>query len=235
MLRDWQKLDKQALPPRDIQLARDAYDNCIASLDHELGRLLGELRGRGLLEQTLLILTADHGEQFGEHGSFGHGLSLYQTEIHVPLIMICPGRVPSGRAVTEAVSLRDVPATVVDLAGSSGASPFPGTSLAAAWRDRPDQNSGSSRTTFSELEALSEDVVGPRDKRTFDGPIRSVVVDGSVYIRHGSGAEELYDLDADPSESLNLSEQQAAGPILERCRRILDQVVSARHPLRDLP
>ena len=117
MLRDWQKLDKDSLSPTDIQLARDAYDDCIASLDHDLGRLIAELQTRGLLEKTLLILTADHGEQFGEHGKFGHGLSLYEPEVHVPMLMISPGRVPRGRVVREAVSLRDVPATVVDLLG----------------------------------------------------------------------------------------------------------------------
>jgi len=243
MLRDWQKLDKHALSPRDIQLARDGYDNCIASLDHELGRLIGELESRGVLEQTLLILTADHGEQFGEHGDFGHGFSLYEPEIHVPLVVVFPGRVPRGRVAGEAVSLRDVPATVIDLLGSQGDSPFPGTSLAAAWRPQPDQHSGSSRTTFSELDAPIEDLPGPRNKATFDGPIQAVVSDGNVYIRHGSGAEELYNLDADPTESQNQSGKQAAGPILDRCRRILDQLIpstrqpsaSARHPLRDLP
>ncbi len=227
MLRDWQKLDKRALAPRDIQLARDAYDNCIAALDHELGRLIGALRGRGLLEKTLLILTADHGEQFGEHQDFGHGLSLYQPEIHVPLVMIFPGRIPTGRVVTEAVSLRDVPATVLDLVGSPGESPFPGTSLAAVWRHQPDQSAGSSRTNYSELKAPIEDGVGPRDKKAFDGPLQSVVVDGNVYIRHGSGAEELYNLDSDPSESLNLSGKRESGPMLERCRRVLDQLVSS--------
>ena len=90
----------------EVQLARDAYDNCIASLDHDVGQLIDELRTRGVLEKTLLILTADHGEQFGEHGTFGHGLSLYEPEVHVRMLMIWPGRIPPGRVVGEAVSLR---------------------------------------------------------------------------------------------------------------------------------
>ena len=226
MLRDWQKLNKQSLPPHDLQLARDAYDNCIASLDHDLGVLMHELQRRGVLEKTLLILTSDHGEQFGEHGNYGHGFSLYEPEVHVPLLIVSPGRIPRGRVVGAAVSLRDVPATVIDVLGLESDSPFPGTSLATAWREGPAQNSDPSVVPLSELAAQIEDVLGPRNKATFDGPIRAIVCERNVYIRHGSGAEELYNLDADPAESDNISGTQAAGPLLERCRRTLDQLTS---------
>ena len=99
MLRDWQKIDKTPLSPADIKLASDAYDDCIASLDHDLGVLISELERRGTFDHTLLILTADHGEQFGEHGKFGHGMSVYEPEVHVPLLIVSPGQVPSGRTV----------------------------------------------------------------------------------------------------------------------------------------
>ena len=78
--------------PESVSLARDAYDDCIASLDHALGELIGELRRRGKLDDTLLIITADHGEEFGEHGKFRHGVSLYEPEIHVPLLVRYPAR-----------------------------------------------------------------------------------------------------------------------------------------------
>ena len=225
MLRDWQRLDKDALSPKDIQLARDAYDNCIASLDQEVGRLIDELQIRGLLEKTLLILTADHGEQFGEHGTFGHGLSLYEPEVHVPMLIISPGRVPRGRVVGEAVSLRDVPATVVDFLGLTRDSPFPGISLAATWRERPSQSGSPSLAPMSELDSRIDDVPVPRQAPAFDGPQRAVLSDGNVYIHHGSGAEELYNLDSDPAESRDLSGNEASSPILDRCRRILDQLI----------
>jgi arylsulfatase A-like enzyme len=233
MLRDWQRLDKDALSPKDIQLARDAYDNCIASLDHDVGRLIDELRARGLLEKTLLILTSDHGEQFGEHGTFGHGLSLYEPEVHVPMLIISPGRVPPGRVVSEAVSLRDVPATVVDFLGLNKGSPFPGISLAATWRERPAPGSSSSLAPLSELDARIEDVPVPRNAPAFAGPLRAILSDGNVYIHQGSGAEELYDLDSDATESHNLSGKEAAGPILDRCRRILDQLIPFTRPTFD--
>jgi arylsulfatase A-like enzyme len=231
MLRDWQKLDKRLLSPHDIQLARDAYDDCIESLDADLGRLFAELRSRGVLEKTVLILTSDHGEQFGEHGNFGHGFSLYEPEIHVPLIVVSPGRVPAGLVVTAPVSLRDVPATVVDLLEETSGSPFPGASLAKLWTDRPDQHAGGAGlATFSELEAPIEDVPGPRSKATFDGPIQAIASDRNVYIHHGSGAEELYNLEADPTQSLDRSAAKESGAVLKRCRRILEEIIPAIRP-----
>src|SRR5205823_5134945 len=69
---DWHKLDKLELPPRHRDLGRDAYDDCIAYLDDQLGRLLDELDRRGLLRDTLVIITSDHGENLGEHQLYGH-------------------------------------------------------------------------------------------------------------------------------------------------------------------
>src|SRR5262249_8714844 len=123
---------------RDIQLARDGYDNCIAFLDEQLGRLLGELRGQGLLDNTVVIITSDHGEAFGDHGHFGHGSSLHLDSTCVPLVILAPGA-PAGRVVDSPVSLRDLPATVVDQLGLRAGSPFPGRSLAAYWRTAPGQ------------------------------------------------------------------------------------------------
>ena len=123
---------------RDIQLAHDCYDDCIAFLDEQLGRLLGELRGQGLLDNTVVIITSDHGEGFGDHGIVGHGSSLYLDTIGVPLVILSPGA-PAGRVVDSPVSLRDLPATVVDQLGLSAGSPFPGRSLSACWRSDPGQ------------------------------------------------------------------------------------------------
>ena len=76
----------------------DLYDECLAGLDAELGRFLGGLRDRGLLANTWVVITADHGEHFGEHGHFGHGSSLYNEQTHVPLILIPPlGERPGRR------------------------------------------------------------------------------------------------------------------------------------------
>ena len=92
LIQYWWDLDKTRLPPQDLAFAADAYDDCIADLDEQLGSLFDELNMRGVLERTWLIITSDHGESFGEHaGVFCHGSSLYQTELHVPLLIIPPG------------------------------------------------------------------------------------------------------------------------------------------------
>ena len=120
---------------QQIAFARDAYDDCIADLDEQLGMLIDELERREILEHAWLIIAADHGENFGEHpGVFLHGATLYQTEHHVPLVIVPPKPAASGQAVTEPVSLRDLPATIVELVGMQSESPFPGSSLARFWR-----------------------------------------------------------------------------------------------------
>ena len=87
----WRTLDKSRLSAREIAFARDSYDDCIADLDEQLGRLLDELERRGVLKSTWLIITSDHGESFGEQpGVFIHGTSLYQPQIHVPLVIVPP-------------------------------------------------------------------------------------------------------------------------------------------------
>ncbi len=130
----WELVDKLTLRPVYRDLGRDSYDNCVAYLDERLGNLVAELHRRGVLDRTLLIVTSDHGEGMGEHDLFGHGESLYRPEIHVPLVIVLPAGQRATGVVREPVSLRDLPATILDLAGLSEGSPFPGRSLADLWR-----------------------------------------------------------------------------------------------------
>ena len=92
LLHNWD-IDKTHFGPRDVALNRDGYDDCIAYLDQQIGAMLDELERRGVLENTIVIITSDHGEEFGEHNVFNHGYSLYLYETHVPLIIIS-GAVP---------------------------------------------------------------------------------------------------------------------------------------------
>ena len=133
-LRNWDSGEKLAYSPPEIKLARDCYDECIAYLDEQVGKLLEQLESSGLLANTVVVITADHGEHFGEHdGIFGHMYSLYGQEIRVPLVVIAPGRVPAGQVVSAPVTLRDLAATILDLAGgaveSSGRVDPPGSPL----------------------------------------------------------------------------------------------------------
>ena len=81
-------LDKTKLPYRDVQMANDLYDDSIAYLDRRLGALLDELRRRGVLDDTVVIVTSDHGEHLGDHLLFFHGCSLYRQLVEVPLVIV---------------------------------------------------------------------------------------------------------------------------------------------------
>ena len=119
MIRRWWWMDKKDVSPQQLAFVRGAYDDCVRHLDHQLGRLLDELRRRGVLQNTILIITSDHGEHFGEHGLLLHGNSLYEPVLHVPLVIVAPGRVPEKTQITTPVGLDELPATVMDLTGLS--------------------------------------------------------------------------------------------------------------------
>ncbi len=153
LIRDWLQLVQSRPSPYQISFGVDSYDDCVANLDEELGRLIDELDRRSVLERTWVIITGDHGESFGEKpGVFWHGTSLYETQLHVPLVIIPPAGVAPPRVVTETASLRDLPATIVDALGFKTGSPFAGNSLARFWNGSA---SASAKASVSE-QALSE-------------------------------------------------------------------------------
>jgi arylsulfatase A-like enzyme len=217
-LRGWHRADQRHPTPREITLARDCYDDCIAYLDGQLGRLFTALEQRGILDDTIVVITSDHGEAFGEHGGFGHGQSLYREVINVPLLVVAPSRVPSGRSVREPVSLRDLPATVADLVGLGEGSPFPGHSLARHWAGKAESSSVPVEPLLTEI--LDHD---PHDGPGWNPP-RSLVIGETLYLRNRDGREELYNLDADPEESNNLVGTPGARPLVDRFRALLEPI-----------
>ena len=146
--------------------------------------------GQGLLDNTVVIITSDHGEAFGDHGHFGHSYSLYLDEIGVPLVILSPGA-PAGRVVDSPVSLRDLPATVVDLLGLSAGSPFPGRSLAAYWRSAPGQApQGITSPALSEQADAIAFQPQPDSGRGHGGFQMSLVASGHHYMRDGMGSRD---------------------------------------------
>ncbi|MBC8099132.1 MAG: sulfatase-like hydrolase/transferase [Armatimonadetes bacterium] len=105
-LHDWER-----------QVIDDFYDAEIAYQDAQLGRLLRYLRASGALDDTMVIITADHGEGHGDHDFFGHSFVVYQELVHVPLLIHYPARFPAGKRVTTNVSTRRLFHTVLDIAG----------------------------------------------------------------------------------------------------------------------
>jgi arylsulfatase A-like enzyme len=216
---NWGRLDKDTLPPSYITLARDAYDSCLAYLDEQIGALCSELERRNLLDNTLVIILSDHGEGLGEHDLWDHGFSLYSTEIRVPLVVLLPGKTRSKQQVSATVSLRDIPATVVDLVGLAAGSPFPGRSLAPLWGDStPPLVAPGVSEAVSELVSVNPKDAG-RPSPAADGPLLSVAEGDFLYIRHvRDGTEQLFNTREDPRELTNRAGNGAFQPVLEKMR-----------------
>lgn len=196
------------------------YDGGIWWLDRELRSLVSELKRRGDLERTVILVTSDHGEQFGEHGMHGHGVSLYAPVLHVPLIIYAPTRLPGagGTRISRAVSLRDVARTVLDLAGVRSA-PLPGASLAALVADPQ-------APTSAVISQVSKGVNQPLGVPIRWGDLTSVFDDTLHVIRDGQGAIEAYAYRTDTAEARNLAQDPARRA---QAQRLLEDIVrSAR-------
>jgi arylsulfatase A-like enzyme len=213
-------MNKDRVAERDGLMARDCYDDCIAALDDQLGRLLEELRGQGLLENTLVVITSDHGEGFGDHGVWGHGTGVYIEQISVPLVILSPGG-PAGRIMDQPISLRDLPVTVVDLLGLSVGVPLPGNSLAAAWWTRPGETLPVSTPAFTEVANRTAFQSQPQRGRRRRGFQMSILTSGGHYVRDGMGAEQLYALFRDPYETVNLIGSAEGKQVVGMYRRML--------------
>ena len=178
--------------------ARDKYDRSIRYLDDALGALFDSLSARAVLDQTIVIVASDHGEQFGEHGLGWHSNSLYAQLTHVPLVIRYPGRVPAGVRVAQQVSLRDLAATLTDLSGFTDSRGLEGTSLAAAWLQP-------GARTSAALSELSRGINVDAKSLNAQGDMRAVADDSLHYIRNGNGMFEMYAYRRDGAETQDLA------------------------------
>ncbi len=183
-------------------LTATPYDAEIAEADRGVGRLIDWLREHGRLDDTLVVLTADHGESLGEHGEPTHGVFIYDSTIHVPLIWRLPHVFPSGTTYDGPVRHIDIVPTILAILGLPGRETTQGTDVLAALQKRtppPDL------TQYSEAR-LAEEGFGM-------APLFGVRHDGRKWIQ--APRPELYDLHSDPGELHNLypEEPAAARPL----------------------
>ncbi len=175
----------------DVKHLVDLYDAEIRQLDNHIGRLLRYLKKSGLADQTLVVLTSDHGEEFTEHGGVLHGKTMFEEVMAVPLILRGPG-VPVGVRVSSLAQLVDVAPTLLGLLGIKTDAKFDGSDLRSHWKGGG--TSATQRLAFAEADSgLAH--IGSDRKRMVRGPRFKLIYDRE------SETCQLYDLTTDPSES----------------------------------
>jgi arylsulfatase A-like enzyme len=189
------------LSPADVQYASDLYDGEIRRTDREIGAFLDWLRAQPWGRNTVLVLTADHGELFGEHGLMHHFSVPYRAVTRVPLVVVTPNELHPGRRISEPVALADLLPTLLELAGGKAPAGTAGRSLAPLF---------ASADSLPEKPTCSE---GP-------GPSLQVRAGRWTYLTWlGQNREELYDVVADPKQQTNLAARLPAEVM--RLRRLL--------------
>jgi len=193
----YQSFSAYALPgtvmaPADLQHLRDLYDGEIAYTDEQIGRLLQSLDQEGVAANSVVVVVSDHGEEFKEHGSLGHGRDLYDEVIRVPLIVADLRKPLQERRVKEEVRSIDVFPTLCALAGVPPPRGVQGVSLIPFLSGE----GGESRP------AVSETIRFDAYRKSYREP------DAKLIVKLESNSRELYDLQTDPEEKINLWERR---------------------------
>ncbi|MHC4531046.1 MAG: sulfatase-like hydrolase/transferase [Planctomycetota bacterium] len=190
------------LPPEPfaLQFADNPYAGEIAYTDYYIGQVIKKLKDLNLYESTLLIITSDHGESLFEHSEKEHGYFIYQSTVHVPLIIRVPGG-PKGKTVNEAVGLIDIAPTICSMLGITPPSTVQGTDL-SCFLGKKGKDTKSERYIY--CESLLPTQYGC-------SPLFGVVNDRWKYVQ--APIPELYDLNNDPDEKANLADKDP-----KRCR-----------------
>jgi arylsulfatase A-like enzyme len=180
-------------PPASVaEKYRQLYDGGIAYLDEHLGRLFADLKRRGLYDKMLIVLTGDHGEEFHEHGGWWHGTTLYDEQIHVPLILKPPAGGARGRVIDELTTSLDITPTIIASAGLAVPPVMQGHPLPLDSGTAPSRDSVFSEEDFEGN--VLQSVRTPSSKLVTANP-------GNP---RGLQPEELYNLQTDPGEQHSL-------------------------------
>jgi arylsulfatase A-like enzyme len=198
------RLKLSDISDREAELLEAAYDAEVAAVDAELRLLFAELEQRRFLDDAIILITADHGEEFKDHGSFSHGSSLYNEVVRVPLILLAPG-LRGGEVVEDNVSLIDVAPTILDLLHLPPEPAFEGRSLVPLLRARQSPIgriggwlAGDEQATDDALILLELEYGGWVDRRRHTAG----VIDGKakLLLDQRRQSTEVFDLAADPRE-----------------------------------
>jgi arylsulfatase A-like enzyme len=191
---------------RPEQNAVDAYDNGVKYVDDYVQQLMEDLDRQGLTDNTLVIITSDHGESLGQHHLETHGRALYWELIRVPLVIYYPGHVPAGVKIERPVTNAAIPATVLNIIGGDE-STFPGPALSALWKTPL----ATPRWADPLAELAQNKYPGKHDREAdqlvptaTSGVMRSIASSKWHLIVHDKLGDQLYDWTRDPGESADL-------------------------------
>jgi len=186
--------------PFHTRYKAEPYDGEIAYTDSVVGKLIAGLKTRGLFDNSLLAVMADHGEAFGEHGEKHHGIFLYDETIHVPLVFKLPGRTSPGK-IADRVGLVDVAPTVLQVAHLPVPAVMQGKSLLRHMKFQQPGAASPPRDADSQRPVYSESAYG---HLSFGwSTLRAWRAGKYLYVEAPS--RELYDESADPSAAHNLA------------------------------
>ena len=217
----------------EYELTQDLYDCSIAYLDSQIARILDVLGELGVLDQTLILLTADHGEGLGSHGIWGHG-QLYDDTIHIPLVLWRPGTLAGGVRVKGFTQHIDVGPTLLDLMGIPGREeqtslhlgsydtdmsrsddPVYRSKSIGAWliNENLVEVSMEGRSLLPQIggqEGGPESIVTEVRRGPGDPGLRALTTGSWKLIESLAGELQLYDRESDPMEKINLAEEHPA-------------------------
>ena len=222
---------------RELQISKEEweiveswYDGEIAYLDHCINELVTFLREEELFDNTILVITADHGENFGEHGLAGHHFGLYDSVLHVPLVMSCPAKIPE-KEIPQIVSTIDILPTVVSLCDLNVQEEIQGRKLDPFTEQKVHDfvcaESGESVTEWALSfggQIVSERALSIGAKvRDIDIGSKGIRNEEFKYTLSANGREELYNVAEDPAEKWNIIDEHRTEA--RRLRRQLEKTL----------
>lgn len=207
-------------PPYSEQYKDRPYDGEIAFADSQIGRLIAFLKAKGVYENTMIVLTGDHGESLGEHGEKTHGFFLYNATLHVPVIIHLPGN-DTAKVLPELISLTDLLPTALQVLKVDVPAQVQGRGLLPLMTPKKDEDSRS----------LYAETFLPRIHFNWS-ELRSVETGKYQFIQ--APKPELYDLSTDPGETRNLylDKKAVADELHARLNALIHQY-SADHELAE--
>jgi len=223
--------------PRQWRILKALNDGCTATLDARIGMFVRDLRESGILDDTLLVITSDHGDELGEHPPFmSHVMTVYDTVVRVPLVMRYPEALPHGKKLRRFTQTLDLFPTIMELLGvrrKAVLEELQGVSVLNALRGK-----GYRTWALAEhdrpLQVMERyaSACPQADLRWTDRSLKAYYKGSHKYIWASNGADELYDLSKDPVERRNLAARDPRR--VEKMKRELEALLLSM-PRRNFP